>query len=679
VGSFSWGTDNGLGHLDLGQFDDWEEIPSVCFAAALISRTAWEQIGPLDEGFTMYYEDSEWSYRARLLGYKLIAAPQALIYHAFGSYFPDRGTNVLGADKLQNVVYGRLRFSLKLLDKNLDHFLISYLIEDGLNLARYFLTLRWRMLLSIIRGWTRFLKDFTRIYRVRNQIQERKFINDRKLFQLQRKMPATNMWYGMPELTWDLICNEYLPLILQGRTIKMPEFESNESLPKLLIVSHDVVDEKMAGPGIRYLEMSKALSEDIQVTLGVPSKTSLDVPGISLVGYEPQKSQSLEDISKDQELILISSYLIDKHPFLWNTSAKIVVDLYDPFMLENLHYYQEESMDSQLILHEESIQLANRLARIGDFYICGNERQKDFWMGFLTANGRVNPLNYQEDPNLRNLIDVVGIGYPDREPNKEPIIRGIHPLVPQDARIVLWGGGVWNWLDPLTLIRAWSTVIKAQPQARLIILGTRHPNPDIPQHKMAADAQILASEIGEKDKSILFIDWLSFKDRESLLSEADVGIVLHPMHIETRYSIRTRVVDYLWAKLPVVITEGDITSTWIQKNAIGSVVPPADIEAVSTALINILERPKESWTASFEPLDEIFRWSQVVSPLRDYCLSGAHAADRKVVSQLQYDIKPSSSWRSKFVRARFILHSEGWRSLVHRTGRYLQWRLSLPS
>ena len=64
VGSFSWGTDNGLGHLDLGQFDDWKEIPSVCFAAALISRNAWEHIGPLDEGFTMYYEDSEWSYQA---------------------------------------------------------------------------------------------------------------------------------------------------------------------------------------------------------------------------------------------------------------------------------------------------------------------------------------------------------------------------------------------------------------------------------------------------------------------------------------------------------------------------------------------------------------------------------------------------------------------------------------
>ena len=88
-----------------------------------------------------------------------------------------------------------------------------------------------------------------------------------------------------------------------------------------------------------------------------------------------------------------------------------------------MHYYQEESIDSQMILHEQSIELTNQLAKIGDFFICGSERQKDFWMGVLTANGRVNPLNYLDDPSLRNLIDVVGIGYPDRDPTKEPIMR----------------------------------------------------------------------------------------------------------------------------------------------------------------------------------------------------------------------------------------------------------------
>ncbi|MBU1661436.1 MAG: hypothetical protein KKD28_08175, partial [Chloroflexi bacterium] len=30
----------------------------------------------------------EWSYRSRLLGYKVWAAPQAIVYHAFGARIP---------------------------------------------------------------------------------------------------------------------------------------------------------------------------------------------------------------------------------------------------------------------------------------------------------------------------------------------------------------------------------------------------------------------------------------------------------------------------------------------------------------------------------------------------------------------------------------------------------------
>ncbi|RMF50520.1 MAG: glycosyltransferase family 2 protein, partial [Anaerolineae bacterium] len=86
VGRFAFGVDNALGHLDLGQFDHWRDLPSACFAAALIPRQAWQAVGELDEGFPLYYEDSEWSYRARLMGWRIVAAPQAVVYHAYGGH-----------------------------------------------------------------------------------------------------------------------------------------------------------------------------------------------------------------------------------------------------------------------------------------------------------------------------------------------------------------------------------------------------------------------------------------------------------------------------------------------------------------------------------------------------------------------------------------------------------------
>jgi hypothetical protein len=84
-----------------------------------------------------------------------------------------------------------------------------------------------------------------------------------------------------------------------------------------------------------------------------------------------------------------------------------VVDLYDPFIFENLHYYLEEPIQLQQVLNQQAVELINLAARTGDFFICGSERQRDLWMGVLLAAGRVNPASFGLDPELRSLIDVV--------------------------------------------------------------------------------------------------------------------------------------------------------------------------------------------------------------------------------------------------------------------------------
>jgi GT2 family glycosyltransferase len=675
VGAFSWGTDNGLGHLDLGQFDNWEELPSACYAATMISRDAWENVGPADEGFPMYYEDSEWSYRARLLGYKVYAAPKSVVYHAFGGRVPGGQASNLSATKLTNVVYGRLRFSIKLLDRYLGRFLRNYFIEDGTNLLRYLLHGNWAMSRAYLRGWYKLGNDLPRILAERKSLRPRRVISDKSLFDLQNDMPVTLAWNGLPELTWDIIQSHYLPLMLSRRTRPMTEFDPSERRPHLLIVSHDVVDVNMAGPGMRYLEMARALNSDLDVTLAIPSETTLEIANLRMVRYWEDRPESLQVLVENCDVVLISGYLVEKFPFLANTRARLVVDLYDPFVLENLHYYLNEPIQAQESLNNTAIGITNHLGKIGDFFICGNERQRDYWMGVLTANGRTNPRNFIKDPTLRNLIDIVGIGFPSREPRQRSFLRGIHPQVPPESRIVLWGGGIWNWLDPITLVQAWPQVINQHPEARLVFLGTRHPNPLVPRHEMAEKTEKIAAEIGEKDHSIIFFEWLSYEDRESLLCEADIGVTLHPIHVETRFSLRTRVLDYLWARLPVLITEGDITSEWVRQYGLGEVVPPHDVNSVARSLSAILDRSKESWSPSFDPLRESLHWSEVVTPLLQYCREGNYAPDRQDRGLLQ-EIPDPPGLKAGFTRARYILRTEGIGTLLHRSWRYLQWRLS---
>ncbi|NLG71357.1 MAG: glycosyltransferase [Chloroflexi bacterium] len=677
VGPFSWGTDNALGHLDLGQFDHVQEVPSACFAATLIRTAVWKKIGPADEGFPMYYEDAEWCYRARVLGYRIKAAPQAVIYHAFSGRTPTGDPEPLTPRKLKNVVYGRLRFAMKITGDQLPRFLRNYLLEDWANFSRLLLQRDWKSVRAYLGAWKDALLNLRSILEARRKLQTNRLIGDDILFGLQRELPMPYAWHGLPELTWDLVIHHYSPLIKSGKTKSMPEWTKKKGRPHLLIVSNDIIDEKMAGPGMRYLEMAQALKKDLDITLAVPAETSLKIPGLNLVRYWETRPGSLQVLVENSDIALVSGYMGEKFPFLRTTATRLIVDLYDPTILENLHYYLHEPMEAQQALNRHGINITNNLLKLGDFFICGNERQRDYWLGFLTANERINPLTFKADSTLRSLIDVVGIGFPDRElKHEKDIIRGVHPQVPADARIVLWGGGIWNWLDPLTIIKAWPQVINRHPEARLVFLGTRHPNPDVPVHEMAAKAQKLAEEIGEKDRSIIFIEWISYQDRESLLCEADVGVALHPVHVETRYSIRTRVLDYLWARLPVLVTEGDITSEWVQQYGLGEVVPPFDAQAVADALSRLLDRPRETWAPAFTPLIEHFRWSQVVEPVRRYCLEGGYAPDRQNRQIPQSSPAPQNS--GYFARALYLLKTEGPRALAHRAWRHLQWRLSRP-
>jgi hypothetical protein len=231
VGAFSWGTDNALGHLDLGQFDTRREIPSACFAASLIPKSAWQEIGPIDEGFPLYYEDSEWCYRARLFGYSIFAAPQAIVYHAFSGRVPSGEKNDMTAQKLQRVVYGRLRFAIKILDRNfLIRFLFNYIIEDITRLIITLLSGKWRMSRAYLQAWSMYQKSFASLKDERRLVQKRRQVTDVDLFNMQREIPAPLMRNGLPMLTWDLIQYHYYPLFASGQAHEIPGFSDFRTL-----------------------------------------------------------------------------------------------------------------------------------------------------------------------------------------------------------------------------------------------------------------------------------------------------------------------------------------------------------------------------------------------------------------------------------------------------------------
>ena len=66
---------------DRGQYARTEEVFAACGASMLMRKKMLEEVGLLDDDFFMYYEDTDLSWRARLRGWKVIYAAQALCRH----------------------------------------------------------------------------------------------------------------------------------------------------------------------------------------------------------------------------------------------------------------------------------------------------------------------------------------------------------------------------------------------------------------------------------------------------------------------------------------------------------------------------------------------------------------------------------------------------------------------
>lgn len=75
----------GLGKRDVGQFDHPSYTSWISGCCLLLPMKILNEVGPLDEKFFAYYEDVDWSFKIKNLGYKLLYEPKAVIYHEAGA------------------------------------------------------------------------------------------------------------------------------------------------------------------------------------------------------------------------------------------------------------------------------------------------------------------------------------------------------------------------------------------------------------------------------------------------------------------------------------------------------------------------------------------------------------------------------------------------------------------
>lgn len=400
----------------------------------------------------------------------------------------------------------------------------------------------------------------------------------------------------------------------------------------ILIISDDVVGEKMAGPGIRAWELSKCLSKHFRVGLAIPdysyksedSQFFQDIP-FKVFSYSVQNPKSLREAATDSKIILTQGFILSKFPFIKKLPAHLVVDVYVPFILENLfvHKWKVTNLKDRENIHLHDLRVANDQLIHGDHFLCANTRQRDLFIGALMSMNRINPEMLDSSPDVEELISVVpfGISKGSDQPAGSTIRNTIFPIQDDDI-LLLWGGVISNWFDPLTLIKALHQAIKENPRIKLLFLSTKHPNPLTPEFDMAKEAVKLCSDLNLTNNHVFFNEeWIDYQKRSVYFQDADIGISTHTTHFETRYSFRTRILDYFKHHLPIICTQGDHFAEIIQRENLGITVASGDQDELRKVILHLAEKPelRAEIAGRIEKVKQQYYWDKVVEPLIKYC------------------------------------------------------------
>ncbi len=639
--------------------------------AFAVTRAAYEEAGGFDPQLFAYYDDVDLGWRLRALGHGVRTVPEAVAYHRHGATVRTQPSSHKRWLMERNALWIALR---NYDDASLPRMLPALLWLAGLRVAQD-LRLASSPTRRRLRGWLSGdapaslpsdlyvtgagsggeaprrllvswpLPGMAAIGDVLAHLPEIR--EARRAFQNRRRVDDATL---LPHLgrPFEMLDGRTSYRRAQRALVELLRLKAVVGdRPHVVIVTHEALRRLMSGPAVRVLEMGRVLSRSVRVSIASPGPVEIDEPRVAIVAYDPASPRQLRALAESADVLVVQGFALHSYPFLTRMVAPVVVDLYCPFTLEHLEQTRRSGTPSPAVVDEARAILAVQNAQFafGDLFLCASERQRDFWIGALHTAGRVNPQTLADDPALEDLVRTVPFGLPDdpfdaaleqvtarRRAAGQParVLKGVHPAIPPDARVLLWGGSLLDWQDPETLIDAVALLTRRRDDVRLFFMGVRHPNPQVKSMAVVERARERARRLGVLDSHVIFNDWVPYEDRAAYLAEADIGVSTHVPHLETRYSFRTRMLDYLWARLPIVCTEGDYFGDLVRAEGLGRAVPPRDPAALADALATLLDDPASAAEAraALARVAAGMTWSAAVEPLRRFCESPRFAADR---------------------------------------------------
>lgn len=267
---------------------------------------------------------------------------------------------------------------------------------------------------------------------------------------------------------------------------------------------------------------------------------------------------------------------------------QLVLDCYVPIYVE-VSARDTNDMDREYrAFHDDVGRWSQVLAR-GDLFLCSSEAQKKFYRGVLSGVGRVNPATYGTD-----MIRVVpyGIYRQDPMPSEKPITKAL-PAGDKDVKKILWFGGIYPWFDLRNLVDGVHQLNKKVP-TRLVIVGAKNPFNNHPDFTRPYDQLVEHIDSDPELKRLIVMqDWVDFAKRADWYLDSDLVVVINKLGEENELAWRTRLVDFMWADLPIVTNGGDPLGEELLANQAAVRLNGLSADAIADGLEGVLKNPEQ--------------------------------------------------------------------------------------
>ncbi|MCU1347853.1 MAG: glycosyl transferase [Acidobacteria bacterium] len=346
----------------------------------------------------------------------------------------------------------------------------------------------------------------------------------------------------------------------------------------VVVATPDAVGERMAGPGIRVWHFAEQLRRHVPVTL---------IGRGDLADAQAGSTEAEAAMRAAAVLIGQPARGFRKR----RREQRIVYDLFDPQVLELRELYGNRPSTRQRVhLAAEWWRLLYAL-RHADLLVCAAAKQRELYGKLQSSDVPWIEVPFGIDPAEVNTC-------PKAQDN-----------------LVVWGGGVWEWLDPATAVEAILRLNEQGLRTRLLFMGRARPNPHAIDRRRESRFEELLQRGGAAVSANS--DWVPYRERLSWLRSGKIAIMLHRPTVEAVYSIRTRLFDALAAGIPVVATEQGFAAELVEREGLGLVVPPGDVDAVAAAVRRLLTEDAfyRRCVDNLERLRPRFAWETVTRPL----------------------------------------------------------------